>query len=321
MDGGSGSGMENCTDEKIVQTALLTLLSEHVGPPASQADIEIIDDIVLSYVVGILQDLVAADDDEDFDSEGFCEMLVAYLPQAEAIPSQDVIQWMLNLVRQQRIVRIKRQTSGFNFDLRSVIEETVAGKASGAGKSGGAGGGGALRSKTNSESSCGSSSVSGGSATEKKQRVLSETSSDEEEFQALVGRLLEMFPYSCELEVSHCLTLMNCNVERASNLIMHRYEAGQSLQPNQKKPKVRMLRDPDVDEKVLRQRIVGKYGYVDKEEDARYHRPMVKKEDDKKMIRYRDGKIVSTKGERFTQVTKQESEEMKKSYVNNPFQF
>ena len=34
------------------------------------------------------------------------------------------------------------------------------------------------------------------------------------------------------------------------------------------------------------------------------------------MIRYRDGKIVSTKGERFTQVTKQESEEMKKSYVN-----
>ena len=36
------------------------------------------------------------------------------------------------------------------------------------------------------------------------------------------------------------------------------------------------------------------------------------------MIRYRDGKIVSTKGERFTQVTKAESEEMKKSYVNIP---
>ena len=36
------------------------------------------------------------------------------------------------------------------------------------------------------------------------------------------------------------------------------------------------------------------------------------------MIRYRDGKIVSTKGERFTQVTKAESEEMKKSYVNMP---
>lgn len=34
------------------------------------------------------------------------------------------------------------------------------------------------------------------------------------------------------------------------------------------------------------------------------------------MIRYRDSKIVSTKGERFTQVTKEESEEMKKSYVS-----
>ena len=36
------------------------------------------------------------------------------------------------------------------------------------------------------------------------------------------------------------------------------------------------------------------------------------------MIRYRDGKIVNTKGERFTQVTKAESDEMKKSYVNIP---
>ena len=38
------------------------------------------------------------------------------------------------------------------------------------------------------------------------------------------------------------------------------------------------------------------------------------------MIRYRDGKIVSTKGERYTQVTKAESEEMRKSYVNNSWQ-
>ena len=37
------------------------------------------------------------------------------------------------------------------------------------------------------------------------------------------------------------------------------------------------------------------------------------------MIRYREGKIVSTKGERFSQVTKEESEEMKKSIVNMNF--
>ena len=44
---------------------------------------------------------------------------------------------------------------------------------------------------------------------------------------------------------------------------------------------------------------------------------MIYLQDDKKLIRYRDGKIVSTKGERFTQVSKQESEEMKKSIVSS----
>lgn len=31
------------------------------------------------------------------------------------------------------------------------------------------------------------------------------------------------------------------------------------------------------DEKEVKKAILGKYGYVDKEEDGRYHRPMVKK--------------------------------------------
>ena len=39
-------------------------------------------------------------------------------------------------------------------------------------------------------------------------------------------------------------------------------------------------------------------------------------QEDKKLIRYREGKIVSTKGERFTQVTKEESLEMKRTIVN-----
>ena len=33
-----------------------------------------------------------------------------------------------------------------------------------------------------------------------------------------------------------------------------------------------------MDERALRQKIVGKYGYVDQEDDARYHRPIIKKE-------------------------------------------
>ena len=45
-------------------------------------------------------------------------------------------------------------------------------------------------------------------------------------------------------------------------------------------------------------------------------KPLLLTQDDKKLIRYREGKIVSTKGERFSQVTKEESQEMKKSIVN-----
>lgn len=34
------------------------------------------------------------------------------------------------------------------------------------------------------------------------------------------------------------------------------------------------------------------------------------------MLRYLDGRVVSTKGERFTEIKKEDSEEMKKTDVN-----
>lgn len=39
-------------------------------------------------------------------------------------------------------------------------------------------------------------------------------------------------------------------------------------------------------------------------------------QDEKKLVRYRDNQVVSTKGERFSLVKQEESEEMKKTYVN-----
>ena len=89
-----------------------------------------------------------------------------------------------------------------------------------------------------------------------------------------------------------------------------------------------------VDETEIKRKIMDNYGFVDMENDGKYHRPIISKknvsqgvlliiyllkpltQDDKKLIRYREGKIVSTKGERFSQVTKEESQEMKKSIVN-----
>ena len=45
-----------------------------------------IDEIVLSYVMSILDDLLEeANPEENFDSESFLEMIVAYLPQLEGV--------------------------------------------------------------------------------------------------------------------------------------------------------------------------------------------------------------------------------------------
>ncbi len=92
----------------------------------------------------------------------------------------------------------------------------------------------------------------------------------------MVSQLLEMFPYSCDLEVAHCVQLMGFDVERASQLIMHRHENGQSLKPTDRK--MFKMQKAGVDEKSIKERIVGKYGFVDQDEDSRYHRPTLHKD-------------------------------------------
>ena len=79
-----------------------------------------------------------------------------------------------------------------------------------------------------------------------------------------------------------------------------------------------------------------RYEFVDIDEDKQRHRPLLPREvritvlysmavsshfnlqEPKKMVRYRDGKVVSTKGERFTIETRhdKENDEMKKTFVS-----
>lgn len=50
---------------------------------------------------------------------------------------------------------------------------------------------------------------------------------------------------------------------------------------------------------------------MDKAAEVREHRPVAPKAEPKKLVRYRDNKIVSLKGERFTEVSKgQEPEDI-----------
>ena len=107
-----------------------------------------IDEIVLSYVVGILQDLTSnysVGDEESFDVDTFCEMLTAYMPQTEIISPAEITEWMFGLVQAQREAEDHYNSTKFNhIDLTSMIEESTRGS----------------KERTNSTGSSGSSRIS-----------------------------------------------------------------------------------------------------------------------------------------------------------------
>ena len=60
---------------------------------------------MLAYVVNILEDVASSSIDSEsdaFDVAEFCEMLTAYLPQTESIPSEMITEWMFQLAAEQR---------------------------------------------------------------------------------------------------------------------------------------------------------------------------------------------------------------------------
>ena len=64
-----------------------------------------IDDIILEYVVNIVEDVASSSIDassDAFDVAEFCEMLSAYLPQTADIAPEKVADWMFQLAAEMR---------------------------------------------------------------------------------------------------------------------------------------------------------------------------------------------------------------------------
>lgn len=61
-----------------------------------------VDEIILSYVVTVLENLASEISmgplEDVFDVEEFCEMLTAYFPEFSSIPHAVVSQWVFDLV-------------------------------------------------------------------------------------------------------------------------------------------------------------------------------------------------------------------------------
>lgn len=104
--------------------------------------------------------------------------------------------------------------------------------------------------------------------------------------------------------MKHCLTIACGDIGRATQILIDRQESGQCLSPNNSL--TLNVSKTTINDAELKNRIIERYSYIDKNDFAKEHRPVAPKVEPKKLVRYRDNKIVSLKGERFTEVKKGE---------------
>ncbi|XP_016010039.2 CUE domain-containing protein 2 isoform X2 [Rousettus aegyptiacus] len=254
--------------ERIVSAALLAFVQTHLP----EADLSGLDEVIFSYVLGVLEDLgPSGPSEENFDMEAFTEMMEAYVPGFAHIPRGTIGDMMQKLSGQLSGARNKEPLQR----PEKLKEDTRA-------------------------SAAGDTQDEAGGA--------------EEKLLPGVDVLLEVFP-TCSVEQAQwVLAKARGDLEEAVQMLVEGKEDGPPAWdgPNQDQP--RCLGGPQKDE--LKSFILQKYMMVDSAEDQKIHRPMAPREAPKKLIRYIDNQVVSTKGERFKDVRNPEAEEMKATYIN-----
>ncbi|CAL4082404.1 unnamed protein product, partial [Meganyctiphanes norvegica] len=123
------------------------------------------------------------------------------------------------------------------------------------------------------------------------------------------------FPSSSSLGL-HCIAITNIRIDFMVTIILQQFFFGSSGVLKISKALGAKGNKKIVTDKDLRNSMLNRYGFVDNDDDKRDHRPVAPKWEGKKLVRYRDNKVVSLKGERYTELKKEESDEMKKTYVN-----
>ncbi|XP_018563127.1 CUE domain-containing protein 2 [Anoplophora glabripennis] len=261
------------------ETKIKDSLFEFVKTHIPDADLSLIDEIVLSYVIAVLEDVGS---DPVFDVEGFCEMMAAYFPEFESINHATVCQWMFQLeAKLQEVDQPEEKNITLDISLPEILPK--------------------VKPRSHSNSEC---------DPPKRSHKLSEmsdggsTDSSCCDFPDEMDVLQEMFPSVCTIEVKHCLAIAAGDIERATQILIDRQENGQCLSQNNSL--TIQVTKKTIDDMELKHRIIERYSYIDKDAFNKEHRPVAPKVEPKKMVRYRDNKIVSLKGERFTEVKKGE---------------
>uniref|UniRef100_H0XFA3 CUE domain containing 2 n=1 Tax=Otolemur garnettii TaxID=30611 RepID=H0XFA3_OTOGA len=260
--------------ERIVSAALLAFVQTHLP----EADFSGLDEVIFSYVLGVLEDLgPSGPSEENFDMEAFTEMMEAYVPGFAHIPRGTIGDMMQKLSGQLSDARNKENLQPQSSSVQGQVPISPEPPQ--------------WPEKLKEETR--SSADAAGDTQD-------EAAGAEEELLPAVDILLEVFP-TCSVEQAQwVLAKARGDVEEAVQMLVEGKEERPPAWdgPNQDLP--RCLRGPQKDE--LKSFILQK--------------PMAPKEAPKKLIRYIDNQIVSTKGERFKDVRNPEAEEMKATYIN-----
>ncbi|KOC63103.1 CUE domain-containing protein 2 [Habropoda laboriosa] len=272
--------MNRTMDEKeeLVKKSLFSFVRKEV--PTAQ--LSLIDDIVLSYVVSMVEKSAL---EEDLDVDGLCEMVSACLPEFSTIEKEAVSKWLLDIES-----KLKQETKGSeNLQAQDPLSQISLSALLPPGTQ-------RMRVHHLSETSDAGSDSSG--------EYFAEESSWHQ-----VALLQEMFPAASPAEARHCLAVAGGDIAQAAQLVLHRQEAGQSIVSNLTFLTPNGRNKARVNDEELKSRIIARYSYVDRDDDSREHRPVAPKTEPKKLVRYLDNKIVSVKGERYTEVRRGGEEE------------
>uniref|UniRef100_A0A672H101 CUE domain containing 2 n=1 Tax=Salarias fasciatus TaxID=181472 RepID=A0A672H101_SALFA len=257
---------------KIIHNALHEFIQTYIP----DADLSTLDDVLLSYITGVLEDLGSQQSvEENFDVEVFTEMLEAYIPGFAEIDSVKVCEMMFSLASKLATAR----TSGIVFIVifHGYCVVTLLA---------------CVADRNNLLNTFPTLPVS--------------------EWEAQEQHLLEMFPKCSLSEARSALSIAKGDMEEAVRLII---EGDVQLSPSPFNVNHGKNISSQADQK-LKESILEKYMLVDREEDNKTHRPVAPKDAPKKLVRYHSNQVVTTKGERYQLVKTNEAEDMKKTYVN-----
>lgn len=270
---------------KIIHNALHEFIQMYIP----DADLSTLDDVLLSYITGVLEDLGSQQSvEENFDVEVFAEMLEAYIPGFAEIDSVKVCEMMFSLASKLASARNSVADEETNVPKTSDSSLKLSTQPSGPPPQG-------------REMQCLKTQTEGATA---KQPV--------SEWEAQEQHLLEMFPKCSLSEARSALSIAKGDMEEAVRLII---EGDVQLSPTPLNVDHGKNISSVADQK-LKESILEKYMLVDREEDNKTHRPVAPKDAPKKLVRYHSNQVVTTKGERYQLVKKNEAEDMKKTYVN-----